>query len=108
MSLKNILKFPDETTVSPAFFQVMVDHFPWFKENQKFTAVEVSSKDADVYKGDFHGLLEEMKVPSSYFRIVTAFNGLKSPMDYDGTMPVVKIPSFQEIQRLLSVFDIEM
>lgn len=103
----NLLEeLPDNNSVyfSDVFHNVMLSHFPNIKLKVKFELKEVSGVNAEIYRGDFHGLLNSFRVPFDYHRVNTEFNGLLSPQDYLGDLGTIKIIDYQYLERLATVF----
>ena len=108
MSLKSELPNTSGTMLNEKFFQVAVAHFPYILRKNLFDIKEVDGITGEIYRGDFHGLLRKFNIDPDVHRIITAFNGLLSPIDYQGNLPVIKIPNLEFINNLSTVFEVEM
>ncbi len=108
MSLKQNLPRYNSLSTLEKFFQVMMDHFPYIRKNGLFEVVTISAVDAEIYRGDFHGLLEKHGIQHPLHRIFTAFNGLNSPLDYDGSKTNIEIINRDVISNCQSIFSVEM
>lgn len=86
------------------FHRVLVKHFPYFIENDSFEPKDISGVTAEIYKGDFYGLLLSLRIPFEYHRVNTEFNMLLSPLDYTGEAGPVRVISAKELSRLLNVY----
>lgn len=86
------------------FHNMVVSHFPYFKKNNLFEQKDIGGSIAEIYKGDFLGLLRHLGMPMEYHRITSEFNNLCSPLDYDGDAGSIKIINSSELLRLLNVY----
>lgn len=88
----------DSNYQTRAFRAVLEDHLDLIKSNAVTTAIVPTARQFGKFKGDFTGLLIELKVPEKLHWITTRVNGLHSPMDYlDETQTVSLLnPSYIE------------
>jgi len=62
--------------------------------------IQITPVEANVFIGDFHGLLRSKNVVEEVFALTTIMNGLKSSSDFNGIISMIKIPSVTLIRSL--------
>ena len=106
MSLNLSIKRLNKNIISDAFHQVALDHFPYIRANNLFSVMPVEGVDAEIYKGDFHGLLDKLGLDRDYHRVQTAFNGLLSPLDYAGDTTTIQVITIEYLIKLTAVHNV--
>lgn len=86
------------------FHRMLVKHFPYFIENNLFEPRDISGSTAEIYKGDFYGVLLNLGIPFEFHRINTEFNMLSSPLDYKGEAGPIRIIVSKELNRLNNIY----
>ena len=63
--------------------------------------IVVADNVANIYTGDYYGLLSHLKVEIELWFVVMLLNGLKTSYDYDGLHTVVVVPNIAEYQTFV-------
>lgn len=108
MLLLNEIPKSSSIYYNDAFHQMLVKHFPHAIENELFTVQDVSGVTAEIYRGDFHGLLQSLRISFDYHRVNTEFNGLVSPLDYLGEAGPVRILNAEFLERVAKIYRINV
>ena len=103
LSLTSLISLPKNRTIyNPKVIQKLED-FRTILITDKTTRLEiVSNQVANKYKGDFYGLLLDLRVPLDYHWTTMRLNGYTTPEDYQGTELMIYIPSTTIIDNLVS------
>ena len=104
MSLKDNLPDLENPFFDKNFFMVYLSLIPHMVNRELYTTKAVEEVWAEVYQGDFYGLLQHLKIDSQYHRFVLSFNGFKSPLDYTKNHLSIKIPNLEYIGRMMNIF----
>lgn len=72
----------DPRLANAAFRRVLEDHLTYFRNHPQLRSTRVTPQQADMYRGDFYGLLIELGVPEEMHWITLRINHLHSPGDY--------------------------
>jgi hypothetical protein len=72
-------------------------------DESQYNLMEIDPVMANVYIGDFHGLLKEINIINELFTITTVLNGLRSSSDYDGKFFKIKLPTEDLINNILNL-----
>lgn len=86
------------------FYKVLVKQFPYFIAKEFFDVRDISGVTAEIYRGDFHGLLLSLGLPYELHRINTEFNNLISPIDYPGLPGSIRILRANELEKMATVY----
>ena len=104
MSLKDNLPDLENPFFDKNFFMVYLSLIPHMVNRGLFTTKAVEEVWAEVYQGDFYGLLQHLKIDKQYHRFVLSFNELKSPLDYTKDRLSIKIPNLEYIGRMMNIY----
>jgi hypothetical protein len=92
----------------PEFLNMVESHFTYLRGLERTATISVKEGDAYRFEGDFHGLLNFLRVPKQYHLVITTFNGLRHPADYDKDNLLISIPPLEEIDLLKAVYETSM
>ena len=85
------------------FFVVYLSLIPHMVKRGLYTTKAVEEVWAEVYQGDFYGLLQHLKIDNQYHRFILSFNELKTPLDYTLDRLSIKIPDLDYIGRMMNI-----
>ena len=88
----------------PAFKYMLLEHLPNLLNNDNLISIPIDQQLADMYYGDYYGLLTRLKISPYMHWIVTRLNGLTDSMDYNSDSLMVYIPLESELDRLKILF----
>ena len=108
MSLNKELKRENKNINSHAFYQVALDHFPFIRKNNLYAIKGIEGVTAEIYRGDFHGLLNHLGEIPDFNRIQTAFNNLRSPLDFSGQETSIRLISKEYLTKLFAIHKVQM
>ena len=83
------------------FRNIIENHLEYFRKDTSTNTLVLNVHDEYKYRGDFYGLLLKNNIRQDMFWIVMRVNALHSPIDYDGELKVILIPSIHKINILL-------
>ena len=86
------------------FHQVLVKQFPYFIDNELFDVRDINGSVAEIFQGDFYGLLASLRLPFEVHRVNTEFNNLLSPTDYKGEAGAIRVIHMNEMEKLAGVY----
>jgi hypothetical protein len=92
----------------PEFLNMVESHFTYLRGLKKTATLSIKEGDAYRFEGDFHGLLNYLGVPKQYHLVITTFNGLRHPAEYDKDRLIIMIPPVDEIDLLKAVYETHM
>lgn len=78
-------------TISDELSEIKIhkwDHIISVLDPSYITVKELTGTDADVYLGDFNGLLESFGINNRYWFAHVRLNGFKTSSDYDGRLSI--------------------
>lgn len=87
---------------SQTFRNTIENHLDFFRNDVSTTTLVLDVHDEYKYRGDFYGLLLKNKIHQDMFWITMRVNALHSPIDYDGELKLILVPSTYKINALLS------
>lgn len=87
-----------------SFMCVMEDHLQYFRDSKTTTTITLDPSMVAVYKGDFYGYLNEVKIPKQYHWFFMRVNGYFAPWEFDGTKTEFLVPDQTEIERLIGPY----
>jgi hypothetical protein len=65
--------------------------------------------EAEIYRGDFHGLLKSLGVAPANWQLFTLFNGYKCSTDFKGLGDdIVLLPQLRYISQLTDIYQTKM
>ena len=109
MSLLELLPRENIDLFDTGLRNMLIAHFPWMKQNDYYEVTPVSGVAAEIYRGDFHGLLTSIGVPVEYHQLYTLFNGYKSSTDFRGDKEdMILLPQRQQINQLVDIYQTRM
>lgn len=108
MTLIRELNSPTKAAISNEFLQVARDHFTFIRQNNLFQVHPIEGITAEIYTGDFHGLLQHLQLSPDFNHIQTAFNGYLSSLDFQGTEDTIFVISQEYLMKLLTTFRVKM
>lgn len=88
--LSQTLALPSSFVTDPDYYTLLETHIPYIRSIS--SPVQVLPNTADIYQGDFDGLLENMGIPKKYHYLVRRINGYNNSGDYDGQETTILIP----------------
>lgn len=86
------------------FHRVLVKQFPYFIEKELYDVRDINGSVAEIYTGDFHGLLLSLQLPYEVHRVNTEFNNLLSPLDYAGEAGSIRILRINELEKIAGIY----
>lgn len=103
VSLKNKLETPEDYVLDLGYYAVLESHIERLKKNAAI--IDVKPHIADVYIGDFDGLLTELGYRDKKFHyLIRRVNGLDSSGKYDGIKTELLIPNVSEMSAIFSIY----
>lgn len=90
--------------LTDSFRNLIENHLPYLRTHSATVPTLIEDNIADKYMGDFYQLLNYLKVNQELFWVTLRVNNLLSPLDYDGSLTTVLIPSSSVIHTLLNRF----
>jgi len=87
---------------SKGFRNLIENHIALLQVDPSTTQISLNPHDEDKYIGDFYELLQHLEVTQDMFWITMRVNGLHSPLDYQGDLSQILVPSLTTIQNLLT------
>ena len=85
------------------FREVLLLHMDMIQKREANSFIEITQQEADMWAGDFYGLLLTKGVRHHLLWLLTVFNGLTSSSDFDGDFLEIKTPDTEYIKRLADV-----
>lgn len=85
------------------FREVLLLHLDMIKKREANSFIEITQQEADMWKGDFHGLLLAKGVRHHLLWLLTVFNDLTNSGDFDADFLEIKTPDADYIERLADV-----
>lgn len=109
MRLLDFLPLENTDMFEEGLRDMLIAHFPWIKENNYFEATPISGSTAEIFRGDFHGLLKSMGVNENFHQLFTLFNGYKCSSDYQGLgEDIILMPQLSYINQLVDIYQTKM
>ena len=71
-------------------------------DDENVVIMPIEPQEANIYIGDFHGLLAMKSIDSMFFNIFTMLNDLESSNDYAGDFTNIKVLNQETINILLN------
>jgi hypothetical protein len=86
-----------------SFIQTIEAHLTYLRQtNISFKTID--NHLLDKYKGDFYGLLDELRIGKEYHYAIMRINGLTNSDNYRSNMTVIVMPSLIEIDLIKDVY----
>lgn len=105
LSISQLQINPGQTLMyTDSFRNLIENHVTYLKNHASTRTTNVEDHIADKYMGDFYQLLYYLKVNQELFWVTLRMNDLVSPLDYDGQLTTLLIPSSNTIHDLLNRF----
>lgn len=102
-SLVNKLPLPEDYVLDLTYYTVLESHVEQLKKNA--TIIDVKPYIADIYVGDFDGLLTELGYRDKKFHyLIRRVNNLDSSGQYDGTQLELLIPNVAEMSAIYAIY----
>lgn len=106
MFIHNLADDPGENAYyEPEFLNMVESHFTYLRGLNNTTVVNIPEGDAYRFEGDFHGLLKSIGIAKQYHLLITTFNGLRHPSDYNRDRLVISVPPLDEIDLLKAIYE---
>ena len=105
MSLLSILPQDNDNMKDEAYFRLLESHLSFLRNHPSNTIASATGQVADMFEGDFYGLLNHLRVDIKYHYITMRVNGLYCSSDYDGTQTEIVIPSRDAVNRIDIIFN---
>lgn len=101
-TIKGLVVSGGSDSYSTNGFRVVIeDHLKNLMVDPYTTTIPITDLEAQKYKGDFYGLLSELKIEHSMHWIILRLNGFSDPADYKGTVMNILFPDITTINGLL-------
>jgi hypothetical protein len=94
----------DVNYYTPAIRQMIEDLRSRIVTSASTSTVEITLDLEYRFRGDFYKLLQQMKYPQDMFWIIMRINGLHSPIDYDGNLGTLLVPSRHTLDTLVQKY----
>jgi hypothetical protein len=104
MSLLNHLPEIDDEENNEAFYRLQETHLEYLRNHTGNRILTVPELQADIYAGDYYGLLNYLRIDKKYHYLVMRINGLFSSGDYNGENVSVIVPSFDVVNRFMTIY----
>ena len=85
------------------FRDVLLIHLDLIQKRETNSFIDITQQEADMWAGDFYGLLISKGVRPHMLWLLTVFNGLSNSSDYDADFLEIKTPDTEYIKRLVDV-----
>ncbi len=109
MPLLDFLPVENADMFDTGLRNMLIAHFPWLKNNHYYEVTPVTGVTAEIFKGDFHGLLKSLGVSVEYHQLYTLFNGYKCSTDYQGNgEDMILLPERRYINQLVDIYQTKM
>lgn len=84
----------------PGFRYMLLEHLPNLLNNDNLISIPIDQQQADMYYGDYYGLLTALGISPYMHWIITRLNGLTDSMSYNSDSSMIYIPLESELERL--------
>lgn len=85
-------------------YRNFVESFFFVLDSSVVDETPIQGRLEDVYRGDFFGLLEAMKIESRFWGIVATVNRVSSTGSYKGNLGSIKIPDKKVMERINKLY----
>lgn len=82
------------------FRYMLLEHMANMSKDDNLIPIPIDQQQADMYYGDYYGLLASLNISPYMHWIVTRLNGLTDSNDYNSDSTYVYIPPESELERL--------
>ncbi len=104
MSLLSELTLPDPRVLREDYYVLLESHIPMLRSHAETQLIEINGQQAEKYTGDFHGLLDSLRIDKKYHYLITRVNGYNCSTDYDGLRKSFYVPSIDIISSFLATY----
>lgn len=98
---QTIILSEDPVVDTEAFREELVRHIPLILKKQT-NSLPVTNHEAQLWKGDFYGLLLSKNVKPHQLFLLTVLNGYTCSSDFDGNINSIIIPDYDFVDTLLN------
>ena len=102
--LKDNIPEPDDDIADVNYYTLQETHITYLKNYPGSKTVAVEGQIADKFAGDFHGLLDFLRIDKKYHYLIMRVNDLYSSADYSGEVTEVFVPPIGVINQLFTIF----
>lgn len=104
MQILNIGPSIEYTYMNPRFLHTVESHLTYLRSSEGLRVLPVTEHQGYKYEGDFFGLLDDLLIEKKYHHITMRVNDIHSSSDYKGNLPVVLLPSLNEVDMIKNIF----
>lgn len=104
MDIQNLTDQVNPVYTEPKFIELAESHLTYLRTHPDAGHLTVTPMEADVYTGDFYGLLQIYHFPSWTHYLILRTNGYLSQTDYDGKYLTFLIPPMDELELLREIY----
>lgn len=104
MDINNLAETTNPVYSDPKFIDLVESHMTYLRSHPNAGHLTITPLEADIYTGDFYGLLQSYHFPSWAHYLILRVNGYLSQTDYDGKYMTFLIPPMDEVELLREVF----
>lgn len=94
-----------DTLVSERFQEELQQNLEYLKRAPGTSSIPITQRDADVYYGDFHGLLLHIGQQRHHLWILTILNGLTNSGEYNSDFLSIIVPDADRLQRIADIYN---
>lgn len=104
MSLLEDLVIPEDIHKERSYYEEIEAHLTYFKNHSTTKMISVEANEAAIYKGDFYGLLNSLRIDKKYQYPIMRVNGMLCSSDYDGLKTLFIQPADAVINDVVTVY----
>lgn len=82
------------------FMDVLESHLAYLKNRSDTYTVQIDTKRAVVYEGDFYGYLNEIKIEPQYHWVIMRLNDMHASTEFNSAMTELHVPNKAEINAI--------
>lgn len=105
MDIAHLLPVTDQTFQDFRFEDFIESHMEYIINNKIAGTRTVEPDVAEVYAGDFYGLLSYIGLQIDYHYVAMRVNGFSNSADFDGSVMTILIPSTPYLDTLKAIYN---
>lgn len=86
----------------PAFMEMIKTHVPYLRAHPSTKTLTPDPNIYQMFRGDFYGLLNYVKIPSRYHYVCMVINNLSSSRNFDESLDPIYVPEQGTIDGLIA------
>lgn len=98
------LVIPSQIQADRNYYELQETHLHYLRTDPETYEMELDPLTADVWVGDFYGLLNQLRIDKKFAYLIMRINGYTSASDFNGDRKTLLIPSPTAVSRIVTQY----